>query len=79
MKTLRLLRNIAALFILVAALLLSRPGVEFAGTRSCAFRLGFNGCIFSADGSCQDVGKCNPGQPCANFGCTIPHCRTGFC
>jgi hypothetical protein len=74
MKTLRLLRNIAVLFILVMALLASRPAVQPSRAQnigySCYFdssTVGYN-CTFNANGTC-DSSKCQPGQPCNNGIC----------
>ena len=72
MKTLRLVRNIALLFILVTALLASRPGVAVshaAGGKSCgAYKPGRN-CYIDANGNCQEhlCGRNNPF--CYNTGC----------
>lgn len=65
MKTLRLLRNIAALFILVAALLAPRPA---AGDTFCISKPGYGGCFADKNGNCTDV-KCTPGSYCNNLGC----------
>ncbi len=73
MKTLRLLRNIAALFILWAALLALRPSVAAAdNSKFCFFKLGYNGCTFDKNGNCGDT-KCEPGQSCADLGCVKCH------
>ena len=70
MKTLRLLRNIAVLFILVMGLLASRPGpaVAHAAGKSCGFKLG-HGCRFDKSGHCQNI-SCAKFDPfCPNTGC----------
>ncbi len=67
MKTLRLLRNIAALFILVA-LLASRPSA--ASNNSCVSKTGYSGCSSDKNGNCVDQ-KCTPGSFCANWGCGV--------
>jgi hypothetical protein len=78
MKTLRLLRNAAAMFIIATALLLLRPGVQpLHAARSwyCLYKPGYNGCTFDSNGNCSDT-KCVPPY-CADMGCTKPS-RTGF-
>lgn len=75
MKTLRLLRNIAALFILAMALLASRPGLRimYADNKTVCFypgKTGFN-CNFDSNGNCYET-KCVAGQPCSNGGCGAP-------
>ena len=71
MKTLRLLRNIAVLFILVMALFASRPGVRALRAdvvRGCVLiKPGFN-CISVGRGECQ-TNQCRPGQSCTNTAC----------
>lgn len=70
MKTLRLVRNIAALFLLVMALLASRPGPAVAHTtgKSCGFKRGFT-CSIDASGNCQEE-RCGPRDfLCLNIGC----------
>jgi len=73
MKTLRLLRNIAVLFILVMALLASRASGAQKTAKSCGYKPGFS-CITYAGGNCQesqcDRSKGNP--VCFNSGC-VPH------
>ena len=77
MKSLRLLRNIGALFILGMALLISRPESGFsqpaAGPKLCLTKIGYTGCTLSANGQCSDT-KCAPGQPCADYGCIQVKC-----
>ncbi len=69
MKILRLLRNLAALFILGAALLALRPApVAANNSKFCFLKLGYNGCTFDKNGNCSDT-KCEPGQPCLDSGC----------
>ena len=79
MKTLRLLRNIAALFILVAALLVYWPGVgslQASNGKSClGTKVGFN-CGYDSNGNCSET-KCVPGQACANAGCVDFNCGRG--
>ena len=67
MKTLRLLRNIAALFMLVAALLVPRPA---AGTTYCISKPGYSGCFSDKNGNCTDE-RCTSGSYCVNWGCGI--------
>jgi hypothetical protein len=83
MKTLRWLRNIAALFILVMGLLALRPSVSRADNKTfCVYpgKTGFN-CNFDSSGNCFET-KCVAGQPCSNGGCSnapkppkCPFCR----
>ncbi len=73
MKTLRVLRNVAALFILGMGLLASRsaaglaPGAT-ADRKFCFIKLGRTNCTIAANGHCNDT-ECKPGQPCADVGC----------
>lgn len=70
MKTLRLLRNIAVLFIFVMALLAFRPSVSRADNKTVCYypgKTGFN-CNFDSSGNCFET-KCVPGQPCSNGSC----------
>lgn len=73
MKTLRVVRNIAALFILGMALLGSRPGVgvaHAAGGKSCGYKKGFSGCYIDTSGNCQEGGHCrNKVGFCPDQGC----------
>ncbi len=70
MKTLRIARNVAALFILLMGLLAAQPGVGRvqANSRGCGLKFGANGCFFTANGTCQET-KCVKGGPCADWGC----------
>lgn len=70
MRTLRLLRNIGALFIMGTALAASR--LE-GGRKFCLTKLGYTACAITADGHCSDT-KCAPGQPCADVGCVNVRC-----
>jgi hypothetical protein len=72
MKTLRLLRNVAALFILGTAMYISRPGAAYASTIgschwTCVSSLGTH-CKKSASG-CTTV-TCQNGN-CANSACLL--------
>lgn len=72
MKTLRLLRNIAVLFILLMALLALRPGLGISRADSgkgCFFKLGYN-CTYTTNngGNCQDS-PCQKGGSCTDSGC----------
>lgn len=69
MKTLRLVRNIAVLFILVMVLLASRPGpaVAHAAGHSCGFKRGF-ACEFDKSGNCHQT-PCHSVPFCPNMGC----------
>lgn len=67
MKTLRLLRNIAVLFILVA-LPASRRAA--GNNLNCVGKPGYNGCYADKNGNCADV-KCTPGSFCSGWGCGV--------
>lgn len=67
MKILRLLRNIAALFILIMAVLALRPGVGVAHAKSCFLRPGYN-CTIDKNGNCT-AQKCKDFNFCNNEGC----------
>jgi hypothetical protein len=73
MKTLRMLRNIAVLFILVMALLGSRPKVGLAradsSKKSCGYKKGFS-CFIDVNGNCAES-HCNKsgGGFCTDSGC----------
>ena len=71
MKTLRIARNIAALFIVLMGLLASQPGfggVQPDRPRVCGYKPGANGCFNNGPGPCQET-KCVKGGPCADWGC----------
>lgn len=71
MKTLRLVRNIAVLFLLVMALLASRPGVGAPKrTEACvgAFKSGFNCSVDFATGKCTET-KCASKDTCQDNRC----------
>lgn len=70
MKTLRLVRNIAVLFILVMGLLASRPGPAVAQTtgKSCGFKPGHS-CFIDASGNCQQKRCSRNDFFCLNSGC----------
>ncbi len=69
MKTLRLLRNIAALFILTVGLLASQPA---AGpphtTKSCGYKKGHS-CWIDASGQCRESGCAKSPYGCPDSGC----------
>ncbi len=72
MKTLRMLRNIAVLFVLAMAFLASKSSVgvaHAASGKSCGYKLGHN-CWIDASGNCRESG-CNKGDifGCPNSGC----------
>lgn len=74
MKNLRLLRNIAVLFILVMALLSWWSGAQPLRARNTGYTcyfdsstVGYN-CTFNADLTCTSV-KCQAGRPCNNGVC----------
>lgn len=70
MKALRLLRNIAVLFILAMALLALRPVVSHADSGKVCFpKLGYN-CTYTTNngGNCQES-PCQKGGNCADTGC----------
>lgn len=73
MKTLRLLRNMAVLFILLMACLASRPAVGFSQakpTKGCvgAFKSGFNCTVDYINGGCTET-KCADPKNCADNRC----------
>ena len=73
MKTLRLARNLAALFILVMALLSLRPGVgvaHAASGKSCGHKKGYFSCSIDASGNCTES-KCAHRSifGCPDYGC----------
>jgi hypothetical protein len=79
MKTLRVLRNVAALFILAMALVASWPGVQLLRAQntgnvcySDSNSYGYN-CTFNADGTCSSS-KCQAGQACNNSVCPNKSC-----
>ncbi len=72
MKTLRLVRNIAVLFILAVSLLASRPSMGSTKDPKfiCLFdssTIGYN-CTFNSDGTCSSS-KCKAGEACNNAKC----------
>ena len=69
MKTLRIVRNIAVLFLLVVALLAARPGLGKAHPQYvCGYDVGRN-CTFNfLSGDCSDS-PCKKGQTCSDSGC----------
>jgi len=85
MRTLRLLRNISALFIVGTALLATRPGVQLlhakkgSGSGTVCVEIlpgtyGYN-CTFNTDGTCS-TSTCQAGQTCNDMVCTQA-CGTG--
>lgn len=82
MKTLRLLRNIAVLFLLVEALLALWPGVKPARAdkyAQCGYKKGSSYCLFDATtGACIGDVKCTAGYVCSNTGCTNGSGHGGF-
>ena len=71
MKTLRIARNVAALFILAMGLMSfhSRVALAAGSHSSCGFRVGYSGCRTGANGQCKDT-ICNKKVDfCLNFGC----------
>jgi hypothetical protein len=69
MKTLRLFRNIAVLFILLMALLASRPEpvAAHATGKTCGNKRGWN-CSTVSPGKCQES-PCNKTGFCLDIGC----------
>ena len=70
MRSLRLLRNIAVLFLFAMAF---RPSVSRANNKTVCYypgKTGFN-CNFDSSGNCFET-KCVPGQPCSNGSCAAP-------
>jgi hypothetical protein len=81
MKVLRVVRNIAVLFIFGMALLFSRPGVQSLHAQNgawCMLKFGYNGCEFDANGNCSDT-KCVAGQSCTDTGCVQLKCKHTGC
>lgn len=73
MKTLRIFRNIAVLFILAMALLAFHTGVSRASNKTVCYyagKIGFN-CNFDSTGNCYET-KCVAGQPCSDGACAAP-------
>ncbi len=74
MKTLRIVRNIAVLFIFVMALLASRPvpAVAPAAGFSCGFKPGYTNCIVDRkSGKCHES-RCGSGSTdCLGIGCVF--------
>ncbi len=69
MKILRLLRNLAALFILGAALLVSQSSAGRANIpKGCFFTTEASNCIVDSKGQCHQS-KCQPGSPCSYTRC----------
>jgi hypothetical protein len=73
MNALRILRNIATLFILGAALLASRPTVGLpqistAASKFCSLKVGFNCILTTTKDHCTES-RCRTGQPCSDSGC----------
>lgn len=73
MRSLRLVRNIAGLFILMIGLLAYHPSVSRASNKTVCYYPGKTGfdCNFDSSGNCFET-KCVPGQPCSNGGCASP-------
>jgi hypothetical protein len=73
MKTLRVVRNIAALFMLAMALLSLRPGVGVAhagGGKSCGYKKGHASCSIDPSGNCVETHCVNKSIfGCPNYGC----------
>ena len=68
MKNLRMVRNVAALFILAMALLgATRPGTGTSQKACLGTKLGFN-CSYDANGNCHTT-KCRAGSGCSNSVC----------
>jgi hypothetical protein len=78
MKTLRVLRNVAALFIIAMALVASWPGAQLLRVHangSCYFdsaSVGYN-CSLNSDFTCSSS-KCKAGYPCNNGVCVAKSC-----
>jgi len=71
MKTLRLARNIAALFILGVALLASQTGVglsQAANGKSCGYKPGHS-CYIDSNNQCRESGCGRSPFGCPNSGC----------
>lgn len=77
MKTLRLLRNIAAVFMFGTALLLSRPNAARASQQqACSSTSQAYNCTYDSNGNCRDS-ACLPGGPCSYQQCggICKHCK----
>jgi hypothetical protein len=76
MKTLRVLRNISALFIFGVAVL--APKIARVGlcrhVHACRFSTQAHNCSIDSAGNCNEA-ACQPGQPCAYAKCK----DTQFC
>ena len=74
MKILRLLRNVAVLFLLVMALLALGPGARPARADKftyCGYKKGSSYCLFDGTtGACIGDVKCTSSSGCLNMGCT---------
>lgn len=74
MKILRVLRNVAALFIFAMALLSVWPGVQLLHADAytyCGYKKGAQQCVFdSTTGACIGDVKCASDVGCPNVGCT---------
>jgi hypothetical protein len=73
MKTLRLLRNVAVLFILLMANLASQPAVGFSGAKplkACvgAVKSGYNCTVDYTNGGCTET-KCGSKSSCGDNRC----------
>ena len=75
MKTLRLLRNISALFILAVMLLGSRPSsaLPMDKSKGCGnwicLPLPNTNCVVNNSGTGCKTYKCQAGEPCSNTAC----------
>ena len=73
MNALRLLRTIATVFILGAAMLASRPivglpQISTPGPKICSLKVGFNCILTTTKDHCTES-RCQTGQPCSDSGC----------
>lgn len=73
MKTLRIVRNIAVLFIFVMALLASRPApaVAQASGFSCGFKPGYNCIVDRKSGKCHESRCGMNSTDCLGIGCVF--------
>lgn len=81
MKSLRVVRNTAALFILAMSLLATRPLVATSQKDTCiqdSSTVGYN-CVFNSNGTCSSS-KCQAGQACGNSKCVdFDYCQKNCC
>lgn len=81
MRALRIFRNLAALFIFAAAMLVARPGLANTPKDTCvsdSSTVGSN-CVLNSDGTCNSS-NCKAGQACNNSKCAdFDYCQKHCC